>query len=85
MAYWAASAHDWYETASSTPLHLIYAKCNDKNILASHHGQMPHELQMTQSTDIMAFDIVEHAKSLTQLHDLVQREKCLGVVPLISH
>lgn len=46
---------------------------------------MPHELQMTQSTDIMAFDIVEHAKSLTQLHDLVQREKCLGVVPLISY
>lgn len=33
----------------------------------------------------VAFDTVEHAKSLTQLHDLAQKEKCLSVVPLIPH
>lgn len=33
---------------------------------------------------LVASDMTEHVKSLTQLHDLAQREKCLRVVPLTS-
>lgn len=68
---------------TSTPLHLTYAKRNDKNISTSDMARCLVTYRWLKA--LVASDIVEHAKSLTQLHDLAQREKCLSVVALIPH